>query len=98
MTRNVASSVAVFLLAVCGAGVSPVIASGQTSDAPGAIAKRIGSIKAANGNSLTLGQTSGPDVSVTVQPTARILRLAPGDKDLKNATPLQVSDLHVGDM
>ena len=35
---------------------------------------------------------------MTLQPTARILRLAPGDKDLKNATPLQAQDLHVGDM
>jgi hypothetical protein len=98
MTRKVASGVAVFVFAICVAGVSPLTASGQTGDAQGPIAKRIGSLKAANGNSLTLGQTSGPDVSVTVQPTARIMRLAPGDKDLKNATPLQVSDLHVGDM
>ena len=61
------------------------------------IAKRIGTIKTINGNALTLAPTSGSDVSVTVQPTARILRLAPGEKDLKNATPLQVQDLQVGD-
>jgi hypothetical protein len=70
---------------------------GSAQDAQSAIAKRIGTIKAVNENSLTLGQTSGSDVSVTVQPGARILRLAPGDKDLKNATSLQFGDLHVGD-
>jgi hypothetical protein len=66
-------------------------------DAQPAIAKRIGTIKEINGSTLTLASTSGPEVSVTVQPAARILRLAPGEKDLKNATPLGVQELHVGD-
>ena len=35
--------------------------------------------------------------AVTVQPNARILRITPGAKDLKNATPLQLQDLQVGD-
>jgi uncharacterized membrane protein YgcG len=90
---------AVFVLAgfVITNGVRPPAALAQTTDAQPAIAKRIGTIKAVNGNGLTLAPTSGPEVSVTLQPTARILRLAPGDKDLKNATPLQAQDLHVGD-
>ncbi len=75
--------------------ISAVLVLGQ--DVPGAIAKRIGTVKAVNGSTLTLTQASGPEVSVTIEPTARMLRLAPGDKDLKNATPLQVSDLRVGD-
>lgn len=89
---------AVFVLVSSVAALHPFAACGQAGDTPAAIAKRIGTIKAINGNSLTLAQTSGPDVSVSVQPTARILRLAPGEKDLKNATPIQVADLHVGDM
>ena len=32
-----------------------------------------------------------------MQPNARILRIAPGEKDLKNATPIQLQDLQVGD-
>jgi hypothetical protein len=36
-------------------------------------------------------------VNVTVQPTTRLLRIAPGEKNLKNATPLQLQDLQVGD-
>jgi hypothetical protein len=70
----------------------------QTADASQpAIAKRIGTIKAINGNALTLAPESGPDVPVTVEPTARLLRMTPGDKDLKNAAPIQVQDLQVGD-
>jgi hypothetical protein len=36
-------------------------------------------------------------VNVVVQPTTRLLRIAPGEKNLKNATPLQLQDLQVGD-
>jgi hypothetical protein len=70
----------------------------QTTDTQSAIAKSIGTIKTINGNALTLAPSSGPVVAVTVEPTARILRMAPGDKDLKNATPIQLEDLKVGDM
>jgi uncharacterized membrane protein YgcG len=64
---------------------------------PLAVAKRIGAIKAINGNVITLAPDSGPEVEVTVQPNARLLRLVPGDKDLKNATAIQLQDLQVGD-
>jgi len=74
-----------------------VATAGSAQDAQSAIAKRLGTIKAIHENSLTLAPTSGADVAVTVQPSARILRLAPGEKDLKNATPLLLTDLHLGD-
>lgn len=73
------------------------LAWGQTSDAQSAIAKSIGTIKTINGSSLTLSPSSGPEVAVTVESSARILRLAPGDRDLKNAAPIQLQDLKVGD-
>ncbi|HEY6373366.1 MAG TPA: DUF5666 domain-containing protein [Candidatus Sulfotelmatobacter sp.] len=62
-----------------------------------AVAKRIGTIKAINGNTVTLALESGAEVTVTVQPNARLLRLAPGEKDLKNTTPIQLQDLQAGD-
>src|SRR5215472_18134659 len=62
-----------------------------------AIARKIGAIKSISGNALTLSQDSGPDVTVTVAPNARLLRIAPGAKDLKDATPIQLQDLQVGD-
>ena len=87
----------VLLVFACGflAAVSQTALAQQS--APPSLARKIGSIKALNGNNLTLTPDSGPDVAVTVQPNARILRIAPGEKDLKNATPIQVQDLQVGD-
>jgi hypothetical protein len=90
-------SIFVVSLLAISQSVSPQAALAQLTEAQAAIAKRIGTIKAINGDALTLTATSGPEISVTLQPAARILRLAPGDKDLKNATPLQAQDLHVGD-
>lgn len=86
--------VAATLLLTCVTAV-PIVAAAQATQTT--IAKSIGVIKAINGNAITLAASSGPEVAVTVQANARILRIAPGEKDLKNATPLQLQDLHVGD-
>jgi hypothetical protein len=67
------------------------------SAAPGAASRRIGAIKTITGNTITLTPDSGPDSAVTVQPETRIVRIAPGEKDLQNATPIQLQDLQVGD-
>jgi uncharacterized protein DUF5666 len=63
----------------------------------GAIAKRLGAIKAINGNTITLAGEGGLEVAVTVQAEARVLRLPAGAKDLKSAMPAQFSELQVGD-
>jgi co-chaperonin GroES (HSP10) len=57
----------------------------------------IGAIKAITNDGLTLTSDAGEEIQVTVQDATRILRVAPGEKDLKNATPLQRMDLQVGD-
>ncbi len=89
-----ASAVAIAVVPGCFAA-----ASGQQAQpaAAGAANRRIGAVKAINGTAITLTPDSGPDVNITVQPTARILRIAPGEKDLKNAAPIQLQDLQVGD-
>jgi hypothetical protein len=71
----------------------------QTQQAAGTstASRRIGAIKAINGMVITLTPDSGPDINVTLQPTSRILRIAPGEKDLKNATAIQLPDLQIGD-
>ena len=80
------------------AAASLVPPARQAQTAPAApSARRIGAIKAISGTSITLTPDSGPEVNVTVQPTTRLLRIAPGEKNLKNATPLQLQDLQVGD-
>lgn len=73
-------------------------AAAQTQPANTASAsRRVGAVKAINGTAITLTPDSGPDVTVTVQPATRLVRIAPGEKDLKNATPIQLQDLQVGD-
>lgn len=80
------------------AAASVVPPAPQAQTAPAApSARRIGAIKAISGTSITLTPDSGPEVTVAVQPTTRLLRIAPGEKNLKNATPLQLQDLQVGD-
>jgi hypothetical protein len=73
------------------------LSQSEQAAAPGAASRRIGAIKSINGSSITLAPDSGADVNVTVQPATRIVRIAPGEKDLKNSTPIQLQDLQVGD-
>jgi hypothetical protein len=65
--------------------------------APRAVAKRIGAIKAINGTEITLTPDSGLDLKITVQPATQIVRFAPGETNVNNATPIQLQDLQVGD-
>jgi hypothetical protein len=79
-----------------GAPLAAAIVAAQTAPAAPSV-RHIGAIKAISGTSITLTPDSGPEVNVVVQPTTRLLRIAPGEKNLKNATPLQLQDLQVGD-
>src|SRR5215831_18282346 len=96
MKRNIAAWTLLVAWSAFG-GDSLIVHSAQAQDsAQQSIAKRIGTVKAVNGSTLTL-DSSGSEVAVNVQAGARILQLAPGAKDLKDATPLQLQDLKVGD-
>jgi len=73
---------------------------GQTQPAPvaqGTPAKQIGAVKAIAGNTLTLKSDAGPEFQVLVQDSTRIVRIAPGQTSLKDATTIQLSDLQIGD-
>ncbi len=69
---------------------------GKSALAPTAFAKAVGTVKSMAGNSIVLTTDSG-DVTVTFADSTRILRASPGQTDLKSATPIQASDIHVGD-
>lgn len=69
----------------------------QQAAGSSAISRQIGAIKSIDGTVITLAPDSGQEQKITVQPTTRIVRIAPGEKDLKNATPIQLQDLQVGD-
>jgi hypothetical protein len=65
--------------------------------APARKAPTIGTLKSISGSTLVLKPDSGPDVSVTIQDSTRILRLAPGQTDLKSATAMKLQEVQVGD-
>src|ERR1700733_915877 len=69
----------------------------QAAGAPRAVAKRIGAIKAINGVEITPTPDPAPDGKITVQPATQIVRFAPGETNVNNATPIQLQDLRVGD-
>lgn len=73
---------------------------GQTTQPAGndtSIQRSVGSIQAITDNGITLASDGGQAVRVILQDSTRILRVAPGEKDLKNAVPVQKQDLQVGD-
>ena len=69
--------------------------SGASSDA--AIVKAVGAIKSVQADSITLAAESGGEITAKLAATTKILRVPPGEKDLKNATALQPQDLQPGD-
>jgi len=74
----------------------PPAAQQPTAQASSA-ARPVGTIKSISGNTITLTTDAGRDVIVEVQDAARLVRIAPGQKDLKDATPIQLADLQPGD-
>src|SRR3990172_2216946 len=78
---------------IAGSGAAP-----QQPAAQNAAARQVvGTIKAIRGNMITLAPDTGAEVNVQVRATLRILRVAPGETDLRNAATIQFSDLQVGD-
>jgi len=60
-------------------------------------ARPVGTIKSISGNTIILTTDGGTDVVVQIQEAAKLVRIAPGQKDLKDATPIQLTDLQPGD-
>jgi hypothetical protein len=60
-------------------------------------AKAVGTVKSVTGNSVVITSDSGVESTITFADSARIIRAAPGQTDLKSASPIQVSDIQVGD-
>jgi len=68
----------------------------QPAQTPAA-ARPVGTIKSISGNIITLTPDSGSDVTIQVQDATKFVRIAPGQKDLKDATPIQLTDVQPGD-
>ena len=57
----------------------------------------LGTIKSISGNSLVLASDAGVETTVDVRDSTKIVRIAPGKKDLKDAQPIALTDLQTGD-
>src|SRR6202790_222069 len=83
------------------AGPGYVCAQGKPASTSGVaqITKAVGTIKSIQADSITVAAESGGegDIIAKLTGSTKILRVPPGEKDLKNATALQVQDLQTGD-
>lgn len=90
----------VVVLSLCLLGLAPFPVRGGQG-APASPAQKtppvLGTIKTISGNSVTLTTDAGAEIKVLVPAEARLLRVPPGSKDLKEAAPLQFADLQAGD-
>ncbi len=69
----------------------------QASAPQAATTRSLGTVKAVSGKNITLTTDAGSDINVFLQDGARLLRVEPGEKDLKNAVPFELLDLQPGD-
>lgn len=72
-------------------------AMAQAAPLQPAQAKAVGAIKSINGTGIVLTTDDGNNVGVSLSGETRIVRIAPGQTDLKNAVPIALEDLAVGD-
>jgi hypothetical protein len=90
----------VLLLAATVTGSTVFMSSplnGQETQSSATVARKTGTVKSIKGNAITLKPDSGADVNVTVQDGAKVVRIAPGQTDLKSATPITLQEIQVGD-
>lgn len=96
--HTLATLALVAVLTPCAALIAqnaPVAAGSQT--AAGAVVKNVGAVKSISGKSLVLKTDAGPEITVSVTDGARIVRLAAGQTDLKNAPSITFAEVQVGD-
>jgi hypothetical protein len=83
------------------AGPGYICAQGKpaSTSADAQVAKAVGTIKSIQPDSITVAAESGGDGDTIAKLTGstKILRVPPGEKDLKNATALRPQDLQTGD-
>jgi hypothetical protein len=73
-------------------GATPMPAqAAQQASAQNAAARPVGTIKSISGNTITLTTDVGTEVGILVQDGTRLVRVAPGQKDLKDAAPIRAA-------
>lgn len=105
LTRRFTSTVAAFVFGFVALGAANSWAAGSSFPAPAqqpaapasAVKQVVGTIKAINGKTITLTSDAGANVFATVTDSTRIVRVEPGQTDLKTAVPLTFEELQTGD-
>lgn len=99
-TSRSTAVISTFILMICLAIAAQSWAAQQANASQQAAPKKarvVGAVKSISGNTITIQADSGSEVSVTIQPSTRLLRMEPGQSDLKSAPAIQLSDVQVGD-
>ena len=100
-SRNAAAIITALVLGVLVTLVPQTGSAQQTDTAQqaGAVKRTrvVGAIKSVNANTVALTTDTGSEINVIIQPTTRLVRMAPGQTDLKGATAIRLSDVQVGD-
>src|ERR1700730_8060015 len=84
-------------LALQGGAMRLIAQEAQAGASQPLAARALGTVKSISGKNITLSPDTGNEISVTLQDGARLLRVEPGEKDLKNAVPLALEGLQPGD-
>ena len=91
---------AVVICMVFAAAASDVDATAAKSApraAQAAVERAVGTIKTITGKTIVLTSDTGSETMIQVPDGARLLRVEPGAKDLKDAVPLELKELQPGD-
>jgi hypothetical protein len=84
------------IVALCTA-ITLIAQATPAVSASSAPAKAVGEVKSIASGSLVLATDDGKSMNVSLPDGLRVVRIPPGATDLKNATPIAVQDLQVGD-
>jgi hypothetical protein len=71
--------------------------AGPQASASARKAKVVGVVTAISGSAITLQTDTGSEVSITIEAATRLVRMEPGQTDLKSAPAIQLNDVQVGD-
>jgi hypothetical protein len=85
------------MLAAAAIAVSPGVTRAQDATAQIPARTETGVVVSVSASGITMKNDAGAEVNVTLADSTKVLRVAPGSKDLKSATAMQLSDLKPGD-
>ena len=91
-----AAVVAAFALIAVATMIAPRTATAQDA-AQVPVRKEVGVVETVSPTGITMKSDAGAEIQVTLQDNTKVLRVAPGSKDLKSAAPMQIADLKPGD-